>query len=491
MTFKPSIYQQDVFNFIQSGTGNAVIKAVAGSGKTTTIIQSLSLIPTNKSILMLAFNKSIADELKEKVPFHVEVSTFHSCGFASLRKSSRTKMRVKANKTFEIIKNELDWEERKVYGAYVSKLVSLAKGSGMGVLVQDSYEEWMNIIDHHDVLGFNSNSCLNVDTLIDYASNILRISNRDRRVIDFDDMLLFTLLYKSQYKQYDFVFIDEAQDTNGVQRTILKKLLKPAGRLIAVGDPYQAIYGFRGADSTAMDMIVSDFGSKVLPLSISYRCAKSIITEANKHMPDIEAFDKSPEGLVERIDNYDQDTFSTEDAILCRNTAPLISMAYSFIARSIPANVLGRDIGKGLITFIKSFKTSSIRDLESKMSDWLETQRVKAEQDGEEAKMESSLDKYESVSIFIKQVVGDSVVNLIAKIEDLFSDESESGAITLCTIHKSKGLEWNTVFILDEHRFFPKWARKDWMQVQERNIVYVAITRAKKNLYYIKSKSWK
>ena len=203
MTFKPSIYQQDVFNFIQNGSGNGVIKAVAGSGKTTTIIQSLSLIPTNKRILMLAFNKSIADELKEKVPYHVEVSTFHSCGFAALRNSSRAKIQVKSNKTFNVIKREIDWEDRKTYGAYVSKLVSLAKGAGMGVLVEDSYEEWMNLIHHHDLLQFNSNPDLNVETLIDYASNILRISNRDRRVIDFDDMLLFTLLYKSQYKKYD------------------------------------------------------------------------------------------------------------------------------------------------------------------------------------------------------------------------------------------------------------------------------------------------
>ena len=491
MTFKPSIYQQDVFNFIQNGSGNGVIKAVAGSGKTTTIIQSLSLIPTNKRILMLAFNKSIADELKEKVPYHVEVSTFHSCGFAALRNSSRARIKVKSNKTFNIIKAEIDWEERKTYGAYVSKLVSLAKGAGMGVLVDDTYEDWMDLIHHHDLLQFNSNAELNIDTLIDYASNILRISNRDRRVIDFDDMLLFTLLYKSQYKKYDFVFIDEAQDTNGVQRTILKKLLKPQGRLIAVGDPYQAIYGFRGADSSAMDMIVDEFGATTLPLSISYRCAKNIVQEANEYMPDIKAFDNSPLGSVESLKGYEPETFSSEDAILCRNTAPLIKMAYSFIGRSIPAKVLGRDIGKGLITFIKSFKTSSIKELESKMSDWYETQKLKAEEDGNEAKFESLSDKYDSVHIFIKQTSGDSVVNLIDKIEELFSDDENSGCISLATIHKSKGLEWNKVFILDRHRFFPKWAKKDWMKVQENNIVYVAITRAKKNLIYIQSNNWK
>ena len=490
MSFKPSIYQQAVFNFIANCSGNAVIQAVAGSGKTTTIIQSLDLIPTNKRILMLAFNKSIANELKEKVPFHVEVSTFHSCGFASLRSSSRARIQVKANKIFNIIKDNLEWEERKVYGSYISKLVSLAKGSGMGVLIPDTYEEWMHLIEHHDVLQFNDNVDLKVDDLIDYSSNILRISNRDRRVIDFDDMLLFTLLYKSQYKKYDYVFIDEAQDTNGVQRTILKKLLKPQGRLIAVGDPYQAIYGFRGADSTAMEMIINDFGAKVLPLSISYRCSKSVVKEANVYMPDIKAFDKSPEGSVEEIGSYEVETFSSEDAILCRNTAPLVKMAYSFIGRGVPVNMLGRDIGAGLISFIKSFKTNSISELESEMSSWYEIQKAKAEKDGNESKFESSTDKYDSVKIFIDQIDNDSVTNLIECIESLFSDEEDSN-LTLATIHKSKGLEWNKVFILDKHRFFPRWARKEWMKIQERNIVYVAITRAKKSLNYILSGTWK
>ena len=65
MAFKPSIFQQDIYNFITDGTGNAVVSAVAGSGKTTTLLHALELIPTNKTVLFLAFNKSIATELKK------------------------------------------------------------------------------------------------------------------------------------------------------------------------------------------------------------------------------------------------------------------------------------------------------------------------------------------------------------------------------------------------------------------------------------------
>jgi len=491
MTFKPSIYQQNVFNFIQNGSGNAVIGAVAGSGKTTTIIQALSNISSKKRILMLAFNKSIADELKEKVPYHVEVATFHSCAFGSLRSSSRSKMFVKSNKVFNIIKSEIpDWEERKLYGSYVQKLVGLGKGAGMGVLMNNNENEWLKILDHHDLLQFCSDPNLDINTLLDYTDKVFRASNRDRRTIDFNDMLLFTLMYKSTFKKYDFVFIDEAQDTNGVQREILKKLLKPQGRLIAVGDSYQAIYGFRGADSTAMEMIVSEFGAQVLPLSICYRCSKSVIEEARQYMPTIESFDKAPQGSVRNLDRYEVSSFSSEDAILCRNTAPLVSFAYSFISKGVPVNMLGRDIGAGLVSFIKSFKTNSISDLEDKMEEWYQKQVDNASKNGNEQKLESANDKVESIKIFIEQVIGDSVTNLISCIEDLFSDDV-NGNITLATVHKSKGLEWNNVFILDKNRFFPKWAKKEWMKIQERNIVYVAVTRAKKNLVYIKSNSWK
>ena len=59
-------------------------------------------------------------------------------------------------------------------------------------------------------------------------------------------------------------------------------------------------------------MIINDFGAKVLPLSISYKCSKSVVEEANEYMPDITAFENSPEGLVETLDKYDLETFSSE-----------------------------------------------------------------------------------------------------------------------------------------------------------------------------------
>ena len=104
-TFQPSPYQQNVFNFIANGYGNAVIEAVAGSGKTTTIIQALNLLPQNASVLFLAFNKSVVTELKTKVPRHVEVSTYHSVGFRAFRYVLRgRRINVDNNKVNNILR---------------------------------------------------------------------------------------------------------------------------------------------------------------------------------------------------------------------------------------------------------------------------------------------------------------------------------------------------------------------------------------------------
>ena len=86
MAFKPSKFQQKIYDFITNGSGNAVVSAVAGSGKTTTLLNALKLIPTNKRVLFLAFNKSIAKELQERVPNtpNIHVKTVHGFGYSSL-----------------------------------------------------------------------------------------------------------------------------------------------------------------------------------------------------------------------------------------------------------------------------------------------------------------------------------------------------------------------------------------------------------------------
>ena len=85
--FTPSKYQQAIYDFVEKGKGNLIVNAVAGSGKTTTIVNALKLIPETKTVCFLAFNKSIVSELKTRVSSKVNVQTLHSLGWSAMIKN--------------------------------------------------------------------------------------------------------------------------------------------------------------------------------------------------------------------------------------------------------------------------------------------------------------------------------------------------------------------------------------------------------------------
>lgn len=198
----------------------------------------------------------------------------------------------------------------------------------------------------------------------------------------------------------------------------------------------------------------------------------------------------APVGSVSHLDQYDIQAFSPDDAILCRNTAPLVSMAFGFIRRNVGVRILGRDIGAGLITLIDKLKPTDTLDLEGKLRDWCNSETRKLYARGHEASAAAVEDKVTCIQVFIDNLDDKHISSLKTKIESLFSDNNK-GLLTLCTIHKAKGLEWTTVFILDRDLYMPsKWAQKSWELKQENNLLYVAVTRAKLNLRYISSGRW-
>lgn len=487
-----SRFQKNIFDFIKNKVASAIIEAVAGSGKTTTIIEALNLIPSNFRILFLAFNRAIADELSKRVPSHVMAKTFHSVCFASWQRFVGTRLNVEANKVKIILKDILTFEEFGMYATFCNKLISLAKNSGMGFIIPDNEESWLNLISYYDLTLDNEDA--KESYAIEICQRVLKLSiEKANRVIDYDDMLFMPLIKNVSFYQNDYVFVDEAQDTNAVQRALLKRMLKPkTGRLIAVGDTCQAIYGFRGADSKAMKIMQEDFNAESLPLSICYRCAKSVVKLAQTIVPHIEYAENAPEGKVEKLTNYNKDTFTATDAIICRNTAPLIEMAYALISKNIGCKVLGREIGQGLVSLINKMKGKGINGLIEKLNKYKEREIAKCIKKGNEVQAGAIEDKVTCIQVIINHLSENdrTIPALITKIDSLFTDKN-SGCLTLCTAHKSKGTEYKRVFILDFEKYMPsKWARQDWQQEQEQNLIYVAYTRAKEELYFIESGKW-
>lgn len=255
-----------------------MLEASAGSGKTTTIEQLLKLPwMRTKKVLLLAFNKDIEAELSRRCPT-VQTSTFHSFGLAAWRtKMFPKKAEVKPDKLKQICKvlvPKFDFQ----YSGPACRVVEWAKSFGVGIFDDGSETVFRDLLAHFDEdLEVESE-----EKLIFYCQRLLEMSNADLLSVDFNDMLYFPLQHALRWPRYDFVIIDEAQDTNRVQCAILDKLVQVPTRLLAVGDPQQAIYGFRGASSDAIDAMISTFNMTTLPLAVSYRCSQAVVVEAQR-----------------------------------------------------------------------------------------------------------------------------------------------------------------------------------------------------------------
>jgi DNA helicase-2/ATP-dependent DNA helicase PcrA len=149
----------------------------------------------------------------------------------------------------------------------------------------------------------------------------------------------------------------------------------------------------------------------------------------------------------------------------------------------IACHVRGRDIGDGLIKLIDKLSASTVGQLQDALEQWRYAEVSKAQMKGNDAKAQKIIDKAESLTLFISQVPINQPVDAVKqKITALFANGK---GVQLTTVHKAKGLEAKNVFILD-HRLMPlQYATKEWEREQERNIQYVAVTRAKEKLVYM------
>ena len=487
MAFTPSKYQKTLYTYIQKAKGNAVVEAVAGGGKTSSLVNAIKLIPSDKQVLFLAFNKSIVEELKIKVGNleNVTVSTIHSLGAKVCRKYLKCNVDDNKYKTWlnDGIKsgfiapiNNLSNEDREEWLGNIRKLIDLGRVN----LTTD--EHGLNELAYKHGLWILDNEVQMAIRGIDWG-----VHNTD--IIDYTDMIYLPVVKDMKVWQYDWVFIDECQDLNAAQRSMFLKHVKMNGRFVAVGDPKQAIYGFAGADVESFNLLKQLPHTAKLPLSVCYRCDKSIIELAKTEVPQIEAREDALDGVV----NYDAKIADVQDGdmVLCRVSAPLVDLCMRYIANGVKAYVKGRDIGMNLINMIKKTKKAKISDLtavfDRELSRIIGKVVAKLHCSGKEA-MESDActsyqDKVKAIEILSEGLV--KCDDLISRIETIFSDESKNG-ICLSTVHKSKGLESDRVFIICPEKFLLKNCMQiPWMAEQEHNLQYVAYTRAKHYLGFI------
>lgn len=464
--------QEIIFDYFQSGEGNAVFRARAGTGKTTTSKHGFSLAPERR-MLYVVHNKKNQREAQEKIRNpRVETRTFHSLGLGII---FRHWSGVKPNDDveFERLQKAVPNPDKTIIGP-ILKLVAFTKN----ICIAPTEADVREIADDkmaEEVLPIGFEKII---------LQILELSKQrdEQGRISFNDMVWLPCALGIVKPVYDLVLIDEAQDMNLPQLTIAKQVSK--GRVIVVGDDRQCIYGFRGAVHDGLAMMQAELNAKAFGLTTTYRCPKKVVALAKEFVPDYNAASTAPDGIVDCITEAQLcDQVKVGDAILSRSNAPLMLVCLSLLRRNVPARIEGRDIGRQLLATVQKMKAKSVADFIGKVCKWagrLKSRLLKKK--NVESKIASIDDQSETLSAVAEGCK--SVGEIEQRIRDLFQDSDESArpAVVLSTVHKAKGLEWKRVFLIRE-TFLKRRNR------EEENIYYVALTRAKEHLTFVGSES--
>lgn len=484
----PSKYQKDIYEIFTTSDSNINISAVAGSGKTTVLLELLKFVPDDKQALFVAFNNSIVDELKERIgaKSNVEISTIHSYGWRSILCRYGSKVKMNPNKVFgkiEGVLKQYDEISVKKHGYYfyiIPKIIDLMRCN-------------LTPVDKQEILDMSMHYDLDISEMeAEIAMKVFEKMNRDKSQFDFMDMIYQPVVDAHiRLRKYDYVFCDESQDFSVCQQKIIQMSLNRKGRLITVGDEHQAIYGFCGADADSFEKLSELNGESVrMPLSVCYRCSRSVVIEAQKVVPEIQYTPDAEMGCV-REGNL-RDDLKQGDWILCRNLKPLVQTYLWLMKNKVKSKIKGKDIGEGILSMINKTGAKTLRGMwtlleleKEKLFKKLKKRGIR--QPSLHPKMELFNQRIEVIECLMNEVT--DVQSLKKLIENIFTDEVKG--IMLSTIHKSKGLENDRILFLCPELIPSRYATTDWMFEQERNLYYTAITRAKDTLIYVLGNEFK
>ena len=379
-------------NVIESNDPFLFLLAGAGSGKTRVIVEKIKMLILDgvdpNEILAITFTKKSAGEMKERIKNeNVNVHTFHQFCYLKIKE-------ITEKDIFIVDENELKFSKEELLS------ISKYKNSLYRTKKPKSYTSYQTYLNQK---GYK----------------------------DFDDLLLdFLHLFKKKKEmiRYNYLFVDEFQDTNFLQYEILKLLIHSKTYLLAVGDPDQSIYQFRGASERIIDQFIKDYQAKKMILSMNYRSTSVVLSHANelikhnerKHKKRLFSYHEIPgESYLLTFENQDEEALYITELI----------------------------------------KTSSQKEITI-----LYREHVRS---------------YE-----LKQKLYEHQIDFQSK------DDEYSYPIKCMTIHQAKGLEFEYVIILGlEEGTLPKhklMTKKE--SDEERRLMFVAITRAKSKLILSYSK---
>jgi DNA helicase-2/ATP-dependent DNA helicase PcrA len=502
---------------VETVRGPVCILAGAGSGKTTTITRRIAnQVATGTfeahQLLAVTFTDKAATEMRERLADlgadGVTARTFHSAALGQLRSFGFDPGKILPSKALLLrqIGNSLPPPYKFRPAGDLATEVEWAKNRR---LTPDTYLAGLG--DHAPPIP---------------PDLMLRVFRRyeqqkaDRDTVDFEDLLELAIrlfdedadVLAQVRERYRAFTVDEYQDVNLLQQTLLDRWLGERDELCAVGDDYQSIYAFTGATAEYLLALPRRFPDvKVVRLEANYRSSPQVLALANRIVPVLGGAEKvlratcaaGPEPITRSFDERSREAeFVLEHvqalhaegaayeqiAILCRTNARLADFEEPFHEAKIPfqgASLLGREGARRLLARLRKITSTEVAILVRAYAEeagWMERPPEKL---GErEVVRQADLARL----VRLAEEFDDGVRtarDFVLDLEERFgSSGGERRGVHLLTLHGAKGLEFEAVFIprVEERELPIRQAKKPDEIGEERRLLYVGMTRAKRHL---------
>jgi superfamily I DNA/RNA helicase len=524
----------------EAADGPLAVIAGPGTGKTKTLTARIAYLlktgrATNGQLLALTFTNKAAGEMRQRLATllhgkHLpQVTTFHA--FCA-----------------GVLKNQ---------GHAISQFVT--EPEKLAIIKELPKPDALRDLNVRE-LSLLMSRYKNAIDVSEFDPGIARLASRyDEKLktyelADFDNLLTQThslLLNNKEVKQhlsarYQYVLVDEFQDTNELQYELLKCIANTANVLV-IGDPLQSIYGFRGASSSIFRRFLKDFPqAKTVTLSTNYRSHQTIVSLAKAIFPNelhLEAHSQAPgdvqitktlneyseanyivntiqtrlggtDLLIAHNNNDEQVQHFSDFAVLYRTHRAAHAVARAFADSGIPYQIAGEQspyehpVIKTIIVLLgfmvrqqqpdqRELKTLSLLafdDIDAllaqcreliigkKPSEVVEILIEQFDLQAASQKAEAPLRQFMNLLVSFDQATLAECVNSLQKLQQSDCYDPAADAVTLLTIHGAKGLEFPHVFLCAAEEGILPHGRKGTDITEEQRLFYVAVTRAKHQL---------
>lgn len=533
-----SQYQKDIIDYFNENPGkNMLVEAYAGTAKTFTITKLTE--NTTSSDVYLAFNNAIAEECRSKIKNpKTKIYTTYALGLAIMNYNlggksngigqTRTKDSEKAKLDYLKIHKIVDdmittayghrfnWDERNFLKNNYVTLYSLARITRS----LDDRDKIQAIVDNHGLFIDLENGFMPPDNSvicgwlwdIDKASLELF---EEEHVIDFTDMLYITIKNLESKKwqnapwfYFTNIYCDEFQDLSDLQFELLKYIKRKNGRYICVGDSYQAIYNFAGANAQSFKKAKEYFKPKQFELPINYRCPASHIQYVNDRFDiPIQARPNAPEGSIKTITKQDIVKYvKPGDMIISRKNKWFAPLLLQLATQGIPVYIEDKEMVESIKKNIRAQKVTGCSGLKHKFTEIYQTYQknisnlIKKSQSADNdmdindisVKINSINSRLDTITFtmslldpYMAKHTNALVDQFLVYLDKILNTTPGKDCVRICSVHKAKGLEAPNVFVLNEAKVCNDFRMSKEQREQEVNLAYISVTRAMENLYLV------